>query len=222
MANKEPSYAEMLKILTSIMSRPESGVFHEPVDWEGLGLVDYPDIVKNPMDLGTVKEKIEDDKYDSVEEVANDIRLVWSNCMLYNRDGSEYYHLADTFARSFEEAYSALRRLEHSKSDDVGRVPSVNERLQLSYDLFKIDNIEMGRVLTMVEGSCPSALSRKISFDEVLINLDALSPHIFHEVNSFVLSCLVNSGGSKKKKRPESTSSSGDRTSSKIKKKART
>jgi hypothetical protein len=26
----------------------------QPVDWEALGIPDYPEIVKQPMDLGTV------------------------------------------------------------------------------------------------------------------------------------------------------------------------
>ena len=79
----------MLKIVCSILSRNESLVFREPVDWKGMGLWDYPEIVKDPMDLGTIKKKIENDEYEAVEDIANDIRLVWSNCMLYNRDGSE-------------------------------------------------------------------------------------------------------------------------------------
>ena len=41
------------------------------------------------MDLGQIKRGIEAGKYSSIEQAANDIRLVWSNCMLYNRDGSE-------------------------------------------------------------------------------------------------------------------------------------
>lgn len=32
-----------------------SAPFKEPVDWQGLGLTDYPIIVQNPMDLGTIK-----------------------------------------------------------------------------------------------------------------------------------------------------------------------
>lgn len=79
----------MLKILLSIMSRRESFAFREPVDWKGLGLNDYLDIVKKPMDLGTIKNKIETNEYETIEDIANDIRLVWTNCMLYNRDGSE-------------------------------------------------------------------------------------------------------------------------------------
>ncbi len=38
---------------------------------------------------GTVKGKIESEKYSAIEEIAADIRLVFTNCMLYNKDGSE-------------------------------------------------------------------------------------------------------------------------------------
>ena len=38
-----------------------------------MGLLDYPQIVKNPMDLGTIKENIMSGKYSTYEEVFNDI-----------------------------------------------------------------------------------------------------------------------------------------------------
>ena len=82
-------FSEMLKVVCSMLSRNESSVFRDPVDWKSLGLLDYPEIVQKPMDLGTIKKKIENDDYNTVEDIATDIRLVWSNCMLYNRDGSE-------------------------------------------------------------------------------------------------------------------------------------
>ena len=69
--------------------------------------------------------------------------------------------MAGTLAKGFEESYSTLLRLEDSKSDN-GRIPTVDERMQLSYDIFKIDNAEMARVLTIIETACPSALSRKV------------------------------------------------------------
>ena len=53
----------------------------------------------------------------------------------------QYYHLADKFGRGFEEAFAALRRLEDSKSD-LERIPSVDEKLQLSYDIFKVRIIQ--------------------------------------------------------------------------------
>lgn len=45
MAPKE-GINDMMKILISIFSRPESEVFREPVNWKALELLDYPDIVK--------------------------------------------------------------------------------------------------------------------------------------------------------------------------------
>eukprot|EP01034_Spumella_vulgaris_P026030 gene26030-32556_t len=128
--------------------------------------------------------------------------------MLYNRDGSEYYHIADKFAKGFEESYAALKRMEDSKSD-VDRIPTVEEKMQLSYDIFKIANNEMARVLTIIETSCPSGLSRKASVDEVLINFDALTPRCFHEVNTFVLSCLLNTSNNKKGKKGKKLSIGG-------------
>ena len=189
----------MYKIVASLISRPEAFAFREPVDWKTLQLNAYLDIVKEPRDLGTIKKRIECGGYESIDEIATDVRLVWSNCMLYNRDGSEYYHLADTFARSFEEAYTALRRL-HGAGQDENRLPTMEERISLSYDIFKIENTDMARVLTMIESECPSALVRKGAIDEVLINFDALSSPCFFKVNSFVLGCLVNNGGPKFKK----------------------
>ena len=188
---------EMLKIVTSTIARKESMIFRDPVDHVALGLHDYPDIVKEPRDLGTIKSTIEKGNYDTLDAVAMDMRLVWSNCMLYNRDGSDYYHLADRFSKSFEDAYGALLRLEGGDKENKGRLPTAEERMQLSYDIFKIDNAEMGRTLTIIEDKCPSALVRK--FDEVLINFDALSADCFNEVNEFVCKQLVQNGGHKKK-----------------------
>lgn len=205
-------FPDMYKIVCSLISRQESQVFRDPVNWKELGLFDYRDIVKNPMDLGTIKTKIENNKYTKIEEIAEDIRLVWFNCMLYNRDGSEYYHLADKFAKGFEHAYTVLRRMEDTSNLDINRMPTLEEKMSISHDLFKIGNNEIARALTIIETSCPSALSRKLSSDEVLINIDALTPCTFHEVNRFVMSCILNGGSA--------SSSTSLTTSSKAQQKA--
>ena len=114
------------------------------MEWEALGLLDYPEIVKRPMDLGTIKNKLENSEYNTEHEVAQDIRLVWSNCMIYNQDGSDFYHLADKFSRKFEEAYALLRKSDEMADPD--RIPNVDDRIKLSYDIFRIDSVELGRV----------------------------------------------------------------------------
>jgi Transcription factor involved in chromatin remodeling, contains bromodomain len=57
----------------------------------GLGLADYFDIIKNPMDLGTVRKNLKANKYKYVEEVLADIQLIWDNCKTYNAEGSVIY-----------------------------------------------------------------------------------------------------------------------------------
>lgn len=58
-----------------------------PLIKEGMGLIDYPSIVKYPMDLGTINKKLREDRYNTVEEVLDDIQLIWDNCKLYNEQG---------------------------------------------------------------------------------------------------------------------------------------
>ena len=80
--------AAMTKIINTLMQRPDSVPFREPVDWRGLGLYDYPQVIAKPMDLTTVKQTIERQGYKSVNDCADDIRLIWNNCKKYNQDGS--------------------------------------------------------------------------------------------------------------------------------------
>ena len=195
--------AELLKVVCAFIARPESEPFRHPVPWKEMGLTDYPLIVRRPMDLGTIKQRLEHEEYNSMEEAAADIRLVWTNCMSYNQDGSEFYFLADTFARKFEEIYATMRRTNDGVADSE-RVPTMDERMQLSYDIFKIDNVKLGRALTIIEDACPSAINRRAGEDEVLVNFDAMTPSCFHEVATFVQSCL-SAGSKSKKKRPSDT-----------------
>lgn len=52
------------------------------------GLLDYPALIKKPMDLGTVNSKLNDGQYLYVEDMIDDIQLIWDNCKTYNLAGS--------------------------------------------------------------------------------------------------------------------------------------
>ena len=43
------------------------------------------------MDLGTVKKNLKNNKFESAEEVIQDIQLIWDNCHSYNAPGSVYF-----------------------------------------------------------------------------------------------------------------------------------
>jgi histone acetyltransferase len=42
------------------------------------------------MDLGTVKKKLINNKYDIVEAVLDDVQLIWDNCKTYNQVDSVF------------------------------------------------------------------------------------------------------------------------------------
>ena len=73
--------------------------FHIPVDTIKLGLPDYFKIVKQPMDLGTVKKRLENNYYWCSQECTDDITLMFQNCYLYNKPGEVYYFFRQLAAR---------------------------------------------------------------------------------------------------------------------------
>ncbi|KAL3900095.1 MAG: hypothetical protein SGCHY_001569 [Lobulomycetales sp.] len=52
---------------------------------------DYYDIIKSPMDLGTMTKKLKNMQYSSKKDFADDLNLIWSNCMIYNSHPDNVY-----------------------------------------------------------------------------------------------------------------------------------
>lgn len=54
------------------------------VNVSGFILQDYYDIIKQPMDLGTIKERLETNYYYSATECIQDFNQMFTNCYIYN------------------------------------------------------------------------------------------------------------------------------------------
>jgi len=67
-----------------IMTHPSSVPFRRPVNAAALKLVKYHDIVKEPMDLGTIYSRCVVGEYQFLSEVVQDVRLMISNAMKFN------------------------------------------------------------------------------------------------------------------------------------------
>lgn len=76
------------KIVNNLINDPESNEFRKPVYYKALGLEDYKKIIKKPMDLNTIRRNLNKNSYENLEEVLDDIQLIWNNCKLYNEQGS--------------------------------------------------------------------------------------------------------------------------------------
>lgn len=77
-------HKKVTQLLQTLIDSPESFEFRTPVDYVAFGLLDYPMVVKKPMDLGTVKKNLNNNIYETVESCLTDIQLVWDNCKAYN------------------------------------------------------------------------------------------------------------------------------------------
>nr|XP_032525130.1 uncharacterized protein LOC116776136 [Danaus plexippus plexippus] len=68
----------------------------------------YRKVIKSPMDLSTIKRKLHESGYKCKEEFASDVRLIFSNCEVFNEDESPVGRAGHCMREFFE------RRWEHA------------------------------------------------------------------------------------------------------------
>jgi len=94
---------QCLAIVKQLQRNPQAQWFLEPVDWKALKLHQYPKMIKNPMDLGTVEKKLADGKYDTTDDFRRDVDQIWQNAHIFNQDGSDIYDSATLLQNVFAE-----------------------------------------------------------------------------------------------------------------------
>jgi len=216
----------MTKILNALWNRSDSAPFREPVDWRGLELYDYPKVIKKMMDLGTIKRRLERNQYDTAHQVAEDTRLVWHNCMTYNADGSDFWLLAKSYSRRFEDRYRKVKsefdvgedlydeyegddsdegdppraRTSNTKksrdsfdgnSDSAASPgkgkPSLDARARFGANIFLLNGVELGHIVTTLELECPAGLEEH-GGKHTELNVDAIPSEVFGRLSAFISS----------------------------------
>lgn len=97
-------------LLKRLMSHQYGWVFNEPVDVVKLNIPDYLTIIKQPMDLGTVKSKMNSGAYLSPLDFATDVRLTFSNAQTFNPPGNDVHIMADTLSKFFEVRWKTIEK----------------------------------------------------------------------------------------------------------------
>ena len=141
------------KILQFLMQHKDAEPFLHPVDWKAMGLLDYPKVVKTPMDLGSVKAKLERGDYSCSKEFRHDANLVWTNCMTYNADGSDYYLIASNLKKVFEEKYSKMIKEDEEPLDFV-RPPTLVDKKMCCQNIYNISAEDLGKVVQILDQKC--------------------------------------------------------------------
>ncbi|RMD41277.1 hypothetical protein DV735_g3850, partial [Chaetothyriales sp. CBS 134920] len=76
--------AQMKKIISNLKKSNASAAFRLPVDPVALNIPTYPDIIKHPMDLGTIDQKLKQNLYTCLSDFISDFELIISNCVTFN------------------------------------------------------------------------------------------------------------------------------------------
>ncbi len=162
------------------------------------------------MDLGLVRRNIDAGVYPSIQDAANDIRLIWSNCLKYNEDGSDFSKIAKRLSKIFEEK---LRNMVKDLKIDVQTSlvpgasvtsgsfvisPTNEERKEFAKLLFKIDREQLGKVIIDLDEKAPSAVLRNEVEDEADIHVEMIPGDVFYELFTYVKKCGGDKGRMKK------------------------
>ncbi|CAD26468.1 GENERAL TRANSCRIPTION FACTOR [Encephalitozoon cuniculi GB-M1] len=92
------------QILTRLKRNSNAPPFLEPVDPVKLGIPDYPEKIKHPMDLSTIRKKLDSKEYEGPEGFDGDMRLMFSNCYTYNPPGTVVHEMG----KGLEAVYTDL------------------------------------------------------------------------------------------------------------------
>lgn len=99
----------LMPLLQKLMDSEYGWTFNNPVDPVQWNIPDYFDIIKCPMDLGTIKKRLENEHYNSVEAFAGDVRLVFENCIAYNSSTNKFNIAAKQLLASFNRSLAAFK-----------------------------------------------------------------------------------------------------------------
>lgn len=153
-----------------------------PVNWQELGLHDYLQIVRNPVDLNMVIAKINRSHYKDWKECVRDIRMIWTNCMLYNSFDNKYYVNAKSLSDYFESLL--LKHVTERSLIDLERPRNCDELSLLAQLLKKLSPQRLGEALVMLEPEYPTCITKRSN--EIEVNFDMISPHAYAKlVNNF-------------------------------------
>jgi len=103
-------------VLQKLMYHPRNlNIFNQPVDFVALDIPDYPVRIKCPIDLGTIRSKLQRGEYVSALTIESDLRLVFQNAMSYNPPTHGVYEIAKVMANELDSELQS--RLEQCAKD---------------------------------------------------------------------------------------------------------
>jgi len=104
----EAIWAQCSKLVAELLKNQNVNTwFGRPVDLRFAP--NYYELIETPMDLGTIKSKVDGRMYETIYQFRDDVRLVWANCRTYNSDpNGPVRKYGDTASDKFERRWVQL------------------------------------------------------------------------------------------------------------------
>ncbi|XP_054013153.1 protein PRRC2C isoform X1 [Hylaeus anthracinus] len=107
----------MHKVLESLKDHVDAWPFIDPVDEEYAPR--YYSVVRKPMDLSTMEEKLDGGLYKNLNDFKRDFALIVDNCRQYNGSDNEYTEMAVNLKDAFDKAVNRYLESETSSDEDA-------------------------------------------------------------------------------------------------------
>ncbi|KAI3456916.1 hypothetical protein Pfo_013579 [Paulownia fortunei] len=134
-------------ILDKLQKKDTYGVYAEPVDPEELP--DYHAVIKHPMDFATVRSKLGNGSYATLEQFERDVFLICSNAMQYNAPDTIYHKQARTIKELATKKFYKIRLNTEGSEKDV----KPDEKMTSSSNLKKQIKRSVSRTVQEPHGS---------------------------------------------------------------------
>lgn len=116
-------------VLKELMRPKHQGIhwpFLKPVDEARDGAVGYFDVIKKPMDLGTIANKLHTGAYADAEGFRHDFELMLDNCFLFNPPGTEVSNVGKELQSWFNSKWVDINTYVAKASTKGPRRPSAS------------------------------------------------------------------------------------------------
>ena len=104
----------------------QNHVFQAPVDPVALNIPHYRQVIKQPMDLGTMSNKLRLGEYGTANEFKKDFDLIVKNCLLFNPVGNPVRDLGIGLQRHFEALWAEKEKWERKNQPPSNRASSAS------------------------------------------------------------------------------------------------
>lgn len=116
----DTEYKACANLISKIKRCQNVSPFLKPVDPIALGIPEYFEKIKNPMDISTIKTKLDSKTYTKLSEFNDDFNLMFNNCYSFNQPDSYVYNMGKDLQKSYLNLYNDI--ITKTKTDGKKKV----------------------------------------------------------------------------------------------------